>query len=56
MLEYQQMNVCYVRDGAPDYKSVENDIYKQYVTAIPVDLYKFQEQYRAAHKWMQDYR
>lgn len=54
MLEYQQMNVCYVRDDAPDYKTIENDIYKQYVTAIPVDLYKFQEQYRAAHKWMED--
>ena len=56
MLEYQQMNVCYIRDGAPDYKTVENDIYKRYVTAVPVDLYKFQEQYRAAHKWMEDYR
>jgi hypothetical protein len=54
MLEYQQMNVCYIREDAPDYKTVENDIYKQYVTAIPVDLYKFQEQYRAAHKWMED--
>ena len=54
MLEYQQMNVCYIRDDAPDYKTVKNDIYKQYVTAIPVDLYKFQEQYRAAHKWMED--
>lgn len=54
MLEYQQMNVCYVRDDAPDYKTIENDIYKQYVIAIPVDLYKFQEQYRAAHKWMEE--
>ena len=54
LLEYQQMNVCYIREDAPDYKTVENDIYKQYVTAIPVDLYKFQEQYRAAHKWMED--
>ena len=54
LLEYQQMNVCYIREEAPDYKTVENDIYKQYVTAIPVDLYKFQEQYRAAHKWMED--
>ena len=54
MLEYQQMNVCYVHDDAPDYITVENDIYKQYVIAIPVDLYKFQEQYLAAHKWMEE--
>lgn len=54
MLEYQQMNVCYVHDDAPDYITVENDIYKQYVIAIPVDFYKFQEQYRAAHKWMEE--
>lgn len=54
MLEYQQINVCYLREDAPDYKTVENDIYKRYVTAIPVDLYRFQEQYRAAHKWMED--
>lgn len=55
MLEYEQMNVCYIRADAPDYKTVENDIYKQYVTAIPVDLYQFQKQYRNANKWMEDY-
>jgi hypothetical protein len=54
MLEYQEMNVCYLREDAPEYKTIENDIYKQYVTTIPVDLYKFQEQYRAANKWMED--
>lgn len=55
MLEYEQMNVCYIRADAPDYKTVENDIYKQYVTAIPVDLNQFQKQYRNANKWMEDY-
>ena len=52
MLEYEQMNVCYLRENAPDYKTVENDIYKQNVTAMPVDLYQFQHQYKAAHQWM----
>ena len=52
MLEYEQMNVCYLRENAPEYKTVENDIYKQYVTAIPVDLYQFQRQYQVAHQWM----
>ena len=56
MLDYQQMNVCYIRDDAPDYKTFENDIFKQYVTAIPVDLHKFHQQYQTAHKWMEDYR
>lgn len=56
MLDYQQMNVCYVNEDTPNYKTVENDLYKRYVTAIPVDLYKFQEQYRSAHKWMQNYQ
>ena len=52
MLEYEQMNVCYIREDAPEYKSVENDIFKQSVTAIPVDLYQFQHQYQAARQWM----
>lgn len=56
MLEYQQMNVCYLREDAPNHITIDNDIYKRYVTAVPVDLYKFQEQYRAAHKWKEDYK
>jgi len=56
MLEYQQMYVCYLRDDAPDYMTIENDIYKRYVNAISVDLYQFQKQYKAAHKWMEDYQ
>jgi len=56
MLEYQQINVCYLREDAPNHITIDNDIYKRYVTAVPVDLYKFQEQYRAAHKWMEEYK
>ena len=56
MLEYEQMNVCYINEDAPDYKTVENDIYKRYVTSISVDLKQFQQQYSAAHKRMKDYR
>lgn len=46
MLEYEQMNVCYIREDTPE------GSYKQNITAIPVELYQFQRQYKVAHQWM----
>lgn len=56
MLMYPRMSICYLREDAPEYMTAEKDIYKLYVTEVPVDLHQFQLQYRAAYQWMEDYQ
>lgn len=56
MLANDEMQVMYMNDKVKNYPSLKDAPYDECLVQIAVDLKQFQQQYRAAHKWMEDYQ
>ena len=56
MLANDEMQVMYMNDNVKNYSDIKDAPYDECLVQIAVDLKQFQQQYRAARKWMEDYQ
>lgn len=56
MLNHNEIRVIYMNEKVKNYPDISQAPYDECLVQVAVDLKKFQEQYRAAHKWMEDYK
>jgi len=56
MLTHNEIRVIYMNEKVKNYPDISQAPYDECLVQVAVDLKKFQEQYRAAHKWMEGYK
>lgn len=56
MLSYDQIHVIYMNENVKNYPNIKDAPYDECLTQVAVNLKQFQKQYKAAHKWKEDYK